>query len=50
MSEKTVKYQSYDHGLFLLKQAARLTELMVDDKHFEESEDYIQKIESQREE
>lgn len=49
MSEMTVKYQSYDHGLFLLKQAARLTELMVDDKHFEESQDYIQKIESQRE-
>lgn len=49
MSEMTVKYQYYDHGFFLLRQAMRLTELMVDDKHFEESHDYIQKIESQRE-
>lgn len=49
MSEKTIKYQYFDHGLFLLKQAARLTELMIDDKHFDESQSFIQQIDTQRE-
>lgn len=49
MSQVTVKYQAYDHGLVLLKQAIRLVDLMADDKHIEESKNLLEKIESIRE-
>lgn len=49
MSEITIKYQFFDHGLFLLKQAARITELMVDDKHLDESQSYFRRIDTLRE-
>lgn len=48
ISKVTIKYQCFDHGLFLIKQAARLTDLMIDDD-FEESQVYVEKIESHRE-
>lgn len=49
MSEVTIKYQAFDHGLLLLKQAIRLVDLLNDDNHVEESQMLLEKIELQRE-
>jgi hypothetical protein len=49
MSEVTIKYQAFDHGLHLLKQAMRLVDLLADDNHIEESQNLLEKIESMRE-
>lgn len=49
MSQVTIKYQAFDHGLLLLKQAIRLVDLLNDDNHVEESQALLEKIELQRE-
>ena len=49
MSEVSIKYQAFDHGLLLLKQAIRLVDLLNDDNHVEESQALLEKIELQRE-
>lgn len=49
MSQVTIKYQAFDHGLLLLKQAIRLVDLLADDKHVEESQNLLEKIENLRE-
>ena len=49
MSEVTIKYQAFDEGFNLLKQAIRLIDLLADDNHVEESQILLEKIENQRE-
>lgn len=49
MSQVTMKYQAFDHGLHLLKQATRLVDLLTDDKHIEESQKLFEKVESLKE-
>lgn len=49
MSQVTIKYQAYNDGLLLLKQAIRLVDLLADDKHIEESQNLLEKIEALRE-
>ncbi|KAG5684000.1 hypothetical protein PVAND_013253 [Polypedilum vanderplanki] len=49
MTKVTLKYQAYDQGMKILKQAERLCTLLIDDKYFTEAQLHLQAIETMRE-
>jgi hypothetical protein len=44
MSRVSMKYLYFEHGNSLLNHALRIVDLMIDDRHFEESKEYSEKI------